>query len=42
MTENLARWADSKTKKAILEIVAQVTADGSPSYVPPIELHLTI
>ena len=35
MTSHLASWNDTPTKQAIVDFVAHVTDESSPSYVPP-------
>ena len=33
----LSSWKEGKTKQSIIEFVADVTKNGSPSFVPPAE-----
>jgi hypothetical protein len=37
MTEQLTSWRDTATRKAIVDFVERVTAEGGPDFVPPSE-----
>jgi hypothetical protein len=34
---SLSSWNDAGSKRAIVEFVTEVTAEGGPRYVPPVE-----